>query len=106
MAEPDDVEEDLFADLYDGDDNHGSNANIPSVPPPAQSSSNDAAMKTKDVSGYGEEPEVAYEDVSFETEPHGQDELFNGNHHEMHVQDNPEMTPQHERYNVNMKEDG
>ena len=63
-------------------------------------------MKTQDAPGYGEEPEASYDAVSFETEPQIQDENLNGAHHEMQVQEMPEMQPQQERYNVNMKEDG
>ena len=63
-------------------------------------------MKTDGAPGYGEEPEVAYNDVSFETEPQGQDESTNGTHTEMQTQEMPEAQPQQERFNVNMKEDG
>ncbi|KAJ9603017.1 hypothetical protein H2200_012312 [Cladophialophora chaetospira] len=112
MAEPDDVEEDLFADLYDGDENAASTNNV--VPPAqnaptalaTQPTSSDTAMKSNDDPGYGEEPEVGYNDGSFEAETQGQDETSNGNHYGMHSHDAREMQPQQERYNVNMKEDG
>jgi len=106
MAEPDDVEEDLFADLYDGDDNNGPNNNVVPAPPAAQPSLNETAMTANDTTGYGEEPNVPYEATSFDAEPQGQDESANGNHHEMRAHDMPEMMPQQERFNVNMKEDG
>ena len=63
-------------------------------------------MRTNDAPGYGEEPEATYDAVSFETEHQGQDDSANGNHNEMQYQEMPEMQPQQERYNVNMKEDG
>ncbi|EXJ54479.1 hypothetical protein A1O7_09819 [Cladophialophora yegresii CBS 114405] len=109
MAEPDDVEEDLFADLYDGEENVASNNNAAAAVPAAPAappSSSDAAMKGNDAPGYGEEPEVAYNDVSFETEPQGQEESANGTNNDVQIQEAHDMQPQQERYNVNMKEDG
>ncbi|ETI20431.1 hypothetical protein G647_08466 [Cladophialophora carrionii CBS 160.54] len=109
MAEPDDVEEDLFADLYDGEENVTSNNHAATTAPAAsaaQPSSSDTAMKGNDPPGYGEEPEVAYNDVSFETEPQAQEELANGTNNEVQLQETHEMQPPQERFNVNMKEDG
>ena len=97
---------------YDADENASANNNVaPAVPNAptafaAQPSSSDNAVKANDVPGYGEEPEVGYNDVSFETEPQAQDETFNGTHYGMHMQEAREMQPQQERFNVNMKEDG
>ncbi|OCT48322.1 hypothetical protein CLCR_04244 [Cladophialophora carrionii] len=109
MAEPDDVEEDLFADLYDGEENATSNNHAATSAPAAsaaQPSSSDTAMKGNDPPGYGEEPEVAYNDVSFETEPQAQEESANGTNNEVQLQETHEMQPPQERFNVNMKEDG
>jgi len=105
MAEPDDVEEDLFADLYDADDNPGSNNNV-APPAPAPAVLNDTAMNTNEGAGYGEEPEVSYDHTSFDTEPQGQDLPSNGHHDDYHVQEMHDSQPPAERYNVNMKEDG
>ncbi|KIW74113.1 hypothetical protein Z517_12523 [Fonsecaea pedrosoi CBS 271.37] len=104
MAEPDDVEEDLFADLYDADENHGSSK--PAAPPAAQTAAIDTVMKTSEAPGYGEEPEIAYDPTSFDTEPPGQDEPTNGAHSPKQAQDFHEKPSQPEVFNVNMKEDG
>ncbi|KIX96451.1 uncharacterized protein Z520_07717 [Fonsecaea multimorphosa CBS 102226] len=104
MAEPDDVEEDLFADLYDADENHASGKGA--VPAVAQPTSSDTVMKTSETPGYGEEPEIAYDPTSFDTEPQGQDGPINGSHSPKQVQETHEKPSQPEVFNVNMKEDG
>ena len=91
---------------YDADENAGSNNNAVPVPAIPQPSSNDIAMKANDAPGYGEEPEATYDVNSFEAEQHGHQEDTNGHHDEMQYHEMPEMQPQQERYNVNMKEDG
>ncbi|KIW93327.1 uncharacterized protein Z519_05932 [Cladophialophora bantiana CBS 173.52] len=104
MAEPDDVEEDLFADLYEADENHAPKKTAVSAT--AQPASSDTVMKTSETPGYGEEPEVAFDPTSFDTEPQGQDEPTNGTHSPKQAQEMQEKPPQPEVYNVNMKEDG
>jgi hypothetical protein len=94
---------------YDGEENTSSNNNaIPAAPATsaAYPSSSDNAVKAKDPPGYGEEPEVSYNDVSFETEPQGQEEPANGAYNDVQGQESHEMQPHQERFNVNMKEDG
>ncbi|KIX03930.1 uncharacterized protein Z518_07483 [Rhinocladiella mackenziei CBS 650.93] len=104
MAEPDEVEEDLFADLYDGDENARSN-NAP-APVAAQPNSSDTAMKANDVPGYGEEPEIHYDPTSFDVEPSGQDEQANGTQSQKQDQDSSEKPSHPEPFGINMKEDG
>jgi len=104
MTEPEEVEEDLFADLYDGDENAGpGNAAAPVAP---QQSSIDTAMKTNDAPGYGEEPETAYDPVSFDVEPSGQDESMDGTQNLKQYRDHSEKPSQREPFGINMKEDG
>ncbi|KAL4800070.1 hypothetical protein BDV19DRAFT_354359 [Aspergillus venezuelensis] len=63
MAEPEDVEEDLFADLYDADETTNQTAPAPSasaapIPPaPEMSLQNPSASAIQSVEGYGNEPE-------------------------------------------------
>ena len=90
---------------YDADDHTGSNNNVVPVAA-AQPTLSDTAMMTNDAPGYGEEPEVAYDPVSFDTEPQGQDAPANGTYNDYQVQEARETQPPRERYNVNMKEDG
>lgn len=95
---------------YDADDNTGSNNNAapaaPAAPAVGQPSLADTSMKTHDAPGYGEEPEVAFDPISFDTEPQIQSEPVNGNQHDFQVHDAPGVQPPQERFNVNMKEDG
>lgn len=92
---------------YDADDNPGSNNNAaPAAPAAGQPSLADTSMKTHDAPGYGEEPEVAFDPISFDTEPQIPTEPTNGNHNDFQVQDAPGSQPPQERFNVNMKEDG
>ncbi|OQV00205.1 RNA recognition motif aka RRM, RBD, or RNP domain-containing protein isoform 4 [Cladophialophora immunda] len=63
-------------------------------------------MKTSETPGYGEEPEIAYDPTSFDTEPQDQDEPINGTHSPKQVQETSEKPSQPEVFNVNMKEDG
>ncbi|KEF51554.1 uncharacterized protein A1O9_12471 [Exophiala aquamarina CBS 119918] len=105
MTEPDDVEEDLFADLYDADEasapTHLSTTSaVPSAP--VDTSIN----KAKDEPGYGEEPDVAYDPTSFDVDAMGQDDQMNG---AQNMRSEPEVheRPAHtESSGINMKEDG
>jgi len=107
MAEPDEIEEDLFADLYDGDENPGSaHSAAPATAVEAAPTASDATMRTNDAPGYGEEPEIAYDPTSFEAEPSGQDELANGSQNLYHDQGRSEKQPRSEPFGINMKEDG
>ncbi len=97
---------------YDADENAGANNHVVSAAatapsaPPAQVPSFDTAMKASDAPGYGEEPEMGYNDDAFETEPQGHDDSYNDNHHDMQLHEPSGMHSHQERYNVNMKEDG
>ncbi|EXJ82681.1 hypothetical protein A1O3_06495 [Capronia epimyces CBS 606.96] len=103
MAEPDEVEEDLFADLYEGDENTGSGNTA--APVATQSAPNDAAARSSDAPGYGEEPEIAYDPTSFETEPSGQDHPISGFDGTQNENKEPDR-PQPDYGGINMKEDG
>lgn len=63
-------------------------------------------MKSNDPPGYGEEPEMAYDPTSFDTEPSGQDHHTNGTHSPKQGQVTPEKPAQPEPFGINMKEDG
>ncbi|EXJ90779.1 hypothetical protein A1O1_03883 [Capronia coronata CBS 617.96] len=105
MAEPDEVEEDLFADLYDGDENAGSSNNAAAAPIAAQHAPSDTAGQSNDAPGYGEEPEIAYDPTSFDAEPSGQDHAvtsFDGTQSDARELERPH----HEHSGINMKEDG
>jgi len=107
MAEPDEIEEDLFADLYDGDENPGSgNSAATATAVEARSAETDTAMRTNDVPGYGEEPEIAYDPTSFDAEPSGQDEPANGSQNLYQDQERSEKPSRSEPFGINMKEDG
>ncbi|KAK5056840.1 hypothetical protein LTR84_012372 [Exophiala bonariae] len=105
MTEPDDVEEDLFADLYDADE-----AAAPSHAPPPSAAApaplDTVANKAKDEPGYGEEPDLAYDPSSFDMDVTGQDDQTNGNNHMRSEPEVPERPTHTESSGLNMKEDG
>jgi len=107
MTEPEDLEEDLFADLYDGDDN--------AAPVAGDSSMNAVAaepeIKADDTepSGYGEEPETSYVAPPFKTEAaeqnhngFGRDDDYSNNR----GRGDNDVAMSHEPYSSNIKEDG
>jgi len=98
------MEEDLFADLYDGEESAPKNNAIPPVatqPAPLESSS-----KPNDMSGYGEEPDTAYDPTSFETETPTQGDSMNGSYEEKKRRSSSEAPVTSGHFGANSKEDG
>ncbi|KIW14037.1 hypothetical protein PV08_06818 [Exophiala spinifera] len=102
MAEPDEVEEDLFADLYDGDENA---AAAGTAPVPSQPLATDTPMKQNDVPGYGEEPETAYDPAAFDADNSAFEEPQSSFKQDPQEQEKAEPS-QEQKYNVTLKEDG
>ncbi|KIW59200.1 hypothetical protein PV05_03665 [Exophiala xenobiotica] len=99
----DEVDEDLFADLYDGDENNASGS--AAAPIPSQPAPNDTAMDQNDAPGYGEEPEMAYDPTSFDVEPSASEEPSSTTQFEQQGHARLEL-PHEQKYNVTLKEDG
>jgi len=104
MAEPEDLEEDLFADLYDGDD---------TAPAAGDSSMNAVAAepepKAEEPSGYGEEPETSYVPPPFETdvtEPNQNGFRRDDDYSSNRGRGDNDTSMNHEPFGASMKEDG
>jgi len=99
----DEVEEDLFADLYDGDENNAPGS--AAAPIPSQPAPSNTVMDQNDAPGYGEEPEMAYDPTSFDVEPSASEEPSSTMQFEQQGHARSEL-PHEQKYNVTLKEDG
>jgi len=112
MTEPEDLEEDLFADLYDGDDNAAPTSTTSALPTTV--TGNENLSKSTEQSTYGtyeEEPDTTYVPPSFHNEVSQPENPANGtntNHRfsndQGHDEDDVNMTTEH--FGSSIKEDG
>jgi len=114
MTEPEDLEEDLFADLYDGDE---TTAPAPVTAPTSALVSPQSGLPATDHNTQAdaftsaEEPDTPYKPLPFESEAGNQLQSFNGqhgtqmnNHEQSHVVEDVNMD--NEPFGSGIKEDG
>ncbi|RMD44001.1 hypothetical protein DV735_g1103, partial [Chaetothyriales sp. CBS 134920] len=100
MAEPEVDDEDLFADLYDGDDKQEfqDQTPVPAQPEPT------AHVARPDVPGYGIEPETAHDLTAFDTEAMDNSPGANGGEYDSKADQDRDFRG--DSPGIQMKEDG
>ncbi|RMZ83032.1 hypothetical protein DV738_g1376, partial [Chaetothyriales sp. CBS 135597] len=100
MAEPEVDDEDLFADLYDGDDKQEfqDHTPVPTQPEPT------AHVARPDVPGYGVEPEIAHDPTAFDTEAMDNSPGANGGEYDSKADQDRDYRG--DSPGIQMKEDG
>jgi len=113
MTEPEDLEEDLFADLYDGDETTApapvaapSSAPVPTQPRPTSTDQN-----ATEASAFTDEPDTPYKPLPFESDGGNQTHGANGQHGNQmssydHTHNGDDVNMDNEPFGSGIKEDG